>query len=136
MPVETATNVTAVPASTQMQAQQLSAKTSNDPANNMTTPPQSEQVTADVLANDVAPFLSVHDCIPLASALCFDLLYISRLASSALTGQQAYTILLDWLAANGKDATCQALQRALERINRLDLAKRIMARRAEGKQSL
>ena len=134
-PTESVTAVSEACSSTETQVQQAVVNTSNSPVNNRTTPAQSEEVTADVLANDVAPNIGHRDCIALASALGFDPPYITMLTSSDVTKTTAHSILFDWLARSGSNATYQALQNALKRINRLDLAEKIMTHRAQGKRN-
>ena len=79
-----------------------------------------------------AQYIGELECIPLATALGFNLPYCKQLASTVNTERQPYKILFDWQAANGSNATKEALRNALDKIGRHELAESVARYRREG----
>ena len=79
-----------------------------------------------------AQYIGEAECIPLATALGFNLQYCKQLTTTVYTERQPYKILYDWQAANGSNATKEALRNALDKIGRHDLAESVVRRQREG----
>ena len=92
---------------------------------------QHDEVTSDDLVK-VAQYIGELECVPLASALGLDKSYCAKLTSTVYTERQPYEILFSWHAANGRNATKEALCTALHKIDRKDLADKIGKCQREG----